>query len=64
LIFLSLGGIVLTGGVTRSLAGFLAEPEFAAALCAKGRQQELVSGIPVHLLDDDFAALTGCAARM
>jgi len=64
LVFLSLGGIVLTGGVTRSLARFLAEPEFLNAFCAKGRQQQLVSGIPVHLLDDDFAALSGCAARM
>ena len=64
LVFLSLGGIVLTGGVTRSLARFLAEPEFINAFCAKGRQQKLVSGIPVHLLDDDFAALAGCAARM
>jgi len=64
LVFLSLGGIVLTGGVTRSLAQFLKEPEFLDAFCAKGRQQQLVSGIPVHLLDDDFAALSGCAARM
>ncbi|MHA7775340.1 glucokinase [Roseibium sp. M-1] len=64
LVFLSLGGIVLTGGVTRSLAKFLAEPDFLNAFCAKGRQQQLVAGIPVHLLDDDFAALTGCAARM
>lgn len=64
LVFLSLGGIVLTGGVTRSLARFLAEPEFLNAFCAKGRQQQLVSSIPVHLLDDDFAALSGCAARM
>jgi glucokinase len=64
LVFLSLGGIVLTGGVTRSLAKFVAEPDFLNAFCAKGRQQQLVAGIPVHLLDDDFAALTGCAARM
>ncbi|WP_269584642.1 glucokinase [Roseibium sp. Sym1] len=64
LVFLSLGGIVLTGGVTRSLSRFLAEPEFQGAFRAKGRQRQLVSGIPVHLLDDDFAALSGCAARM
>lgn len=64
LVFLSLGGIVLTGGVTRSLAKFLQEPEFLSAFCAKGRQRQLVSGIPVQLLDDDFAALSGCAARM
>lgn len=64
LVFLSLGGIVLTGGVTRSLSRFLEEPEFLNAFCAKGRQQQLVSGIPVQLLEDDFAALSGCAARM
>jgi glucokinase len=64
LVFLSLGGIVLTGGVTRSLSRFLNEPEFEAAFCAKGRQRDLVSGISVDLLDDDFAALAGCAARM
>lgn len=64
LTFLSLGGIVLTGGVTRSLSRFLMEPEFTATFWAKGRQSDLVSGIPITLLDDDFAALTGCAARM
>ncbi|WP_428643538.1 ROK family protein [Roseibium sp.] len=64
LTFMSLGGIVLTGGVTRSLARYLAEPEFLTAFRSKGRQSELVSGIPVHLLDDDFAALAGCASRM
>jgi len=64
LTFLSLGGVVLTGGVTRSLSPFLSEPDFLTALCAKGRQSELVSGIPVYLLEDDFAALAGCASRM
>ncbi|KZM48706.1 glucokinase [Labrenzia sp. OB1] len=62
--FMSLGGVVLTGGVTRSLSHFLSEPEFLTALCSKGRQSQLVSGVPVSLLEDDFAALAGCASRM
>ncbi|WP_420413922.1 glucokinase [Roseibium sp.] len=64
LIFLARGGIFLTGGVTRALSQFLDGPDFKTAFCAKGRQSKLVSEIPVHLLDDDFAALSGCAAQM
>ncbi|WP_106753582.1 glucokinase [Pannonibacter carbonis] len=64
LVFMALGGVYLTGGVARSLQPFLSEPEFLAAFRAKGRQTGLVSAIPVYLLDDDFAALAGCAARM
>ncbi len=64
LTFMSLGGIVLSGSVTRSLAPCLSEPEFLTAFHSKGRQSELVSSIPIHLLDDDFAALAGCASRM
>jgi glucokinase len=64
LVLMALGGVYLTGGVARSLQPFLSEPEFLSAFRAKGRQTGLVSAIPVYLLDDDFAALAGCAARM
>lgn len=64
LIFMATGGIVLCGGVSRSLRDFIQSPVFANAYSAKGRQSELVSAIPVWLLNDDYAALSGCAAVM
>jgi glucokinase len=62
LLHLPFGGVFLIGGMARSLAGQLAGPEFAAAFAAKGRLSPLMAEFPVWLIEDDYAALTGCAA--
>ncbi len=62
LVHLPFGGVFLIGGMARSLAGRLARPEFAAAFRDKGRLAGLMERFPLWLVEDDYAALTGCAA--
>lgn len=62
LIHLPHGGIYLSGGVSRAFGPHLAALGFRAAFLAKGRFSELMARFPVHVIEDDFAALTGCAA--
>jgi glucokinase len=62
LVHLPFGGVFLIGGMARSLADQLAGPGFAAAFAAKGRLAPLMAEFPVWLIEDDYAALTGCAA--
>ncbi len=64
LVHLPWGGVYLAGGMARAVAHRLGPDEFAAAFCAKGRLSHLLKRIPVWLIEDDFAALTGCAAHM
>jgi len=63
LIFHAEGGVYLSGGVTRGLEKFLTSPKskFSEAFRAKGRMQEKMDKIPLHLIMDDNAALYGCA---
>ena len=60
---LPFGGIFLTGGMMRRLAPNNT-PEFIRAFRAKGRKSDFMDGFPVALIDDDFAALTGCAVAL
>jgi glucokinase len=64
LVHLPFGGIYLIGGMARSVAGPLAGPDFAAAFRAKGRLSAMMERFPVWLIEDDYAALTGCAALL
>jgi glucokinase len=64
LTFLPFGGVFLTGGMARALAPWLADGGFAGAFRDKGRFSGLMDGFAVTVIDDDFAALTGCATYL
>ena len=58
--YLPLGGVYFAGGVARGvLAG--AKPAFLGAFDAPGPFAELVGQVPVRLITDDAAALSGAA---
>lgn len=61
---LPIGGVYLVGGVTRAIAPYLARFGFADHLCAKGRFSGFMETFSVHVVRDDFAALTGCASHL
>lgn len=62
LIHLPLGGIFLIGGVARAFAPWVNRFGFEEAFCEMGRFSDFVRDFPVHVVEDDFAALTGCAS--
>ncbi|MEM7710523.1 MAG: glucokinase [Pseudomonadota bacterium] len=62
LIHLPFGGVYLVGGVARAMGQHLCALGFPDAFRDKGRFAGFLSQFPVHLVADDFAALTGCAA--
>jgi glucokinase len=64
LVHLPFGGIYLCGGVARHFAPHLNRLGFEAAFNDKGRFAEFMHQFPVHLVDDDYAALTGSAAHL
>ena len=64
LIHLPLAGVFLVGGVARAMGPHLAEKGFAEAFWDKGRFAGFMTNFPVSLIEDDFAALTGCAAHL
>jgi glucokinase len=64
LTLLPFGGVYLTGGVTRALAPWLAGPDVAAAFRDKGRFSDFMAAFGMAIINDDFAALTGCAAHL
>ncbi|GAA6209995.1 glucokinase [Cognatishimia sp. WU-CL00825] len=61
---LPFGGIYLTGGVARAVTPHLAQYGFAEIKAQKGRFSELAGSINVTLIEDDFAALKGCARHL
>jgi glucokinase len=61
LIHLPFGGIYLIGGMARAFTPYLLEMGFAEAFCAKGRFAAFLKNFSVTTVEDDFAALTGCA---
>lgn len=61
LIQLPFSGIYLVGGVARAIAPHLDQLGFHDAFRAKGRFTEFMDGFPGLTVEDDFAALTGCA---
>ncbi|MBK5928240.1 glucokinase [Rhodobaculum claviforme] len=64
LVHLPWGGVYLVGGMARAVAPQLADGGFATALRDRGRFAPLLAGLAVDLLEDDHAALAGCAALM
>lgn len=64
LIQLPFGGIFFSGGVSRAIAPYLGPLGFKDAFCDKGRFAAFMHGFGVGVIEDDFAALTGCAAYL
>ncbi|MEM9395473.1 MAG: glucokinase [Pseudomonadota bacterium] len=64
LIHLPFGGVYLVGGVARAMGPYLAAHGFSEAFANKGRFADFMRQFPVWMLEDDFAALTGCAAYL
>ncbi len=61
LIHLPYGGVSLVGGVARAFAPWLGQFGFAGAFTDKGRFSGFMRAFAVDLVEDDYAALTGCA---
>ncbi len=64
LIHLPFGGIYLIGGVARAMAPYFAQMGLAEAFCDKGRFADFMQNFRLQIVEDDFAALTGCAAYL
>ncbi|MCB2136030.1 MAG: glucokinase [Rhodobacteraceae bacterium] len=64
LVHLPFGGIYLIGGVARAFAPWFDRFGFTAAFRDKGRFSDFMGAFPVHVIEDDYAALTGCAAYL
>jgi glucokinase len=61
---LPFGGIFLIGGVARAMQPWFDEMGLAAHFRAKGRFADFMTGFSVTVVEDDYAALTGCAAHL
>lgn len=64
LIQLPFGGVYLVGGVSRAFAPHLSTFGFGEAFRDKGRFAGFMSNFAVHVIEDDYAALTGSAAHL
>lgn len=58
---MTIGGMYLGGGIVPQILPILEESNFMRAFTDKGRFRELLSGIPVHVILNDRAALLGAA---
>ena len=58
------GGIYLAGGVSRTIAPYLSDFGFVEAFCDKGRFSGFMKSFGVSVIEDDLAALTGCASHL
>ncbi|SHJ19856.1 glucokinase [Wenxinia saemankumensis] len=61
---LPFGGVYLVGGVARAFAPYLPEYGFVEAFRDKGRFAGFMRNFGVSVVEDDYAALTGCAAHL
>lgn len=61
---LPFGGIFLIGGVARAMLPAMETGAFAAGFHDKGRFAEFMQDFAVLVVEDDYAALTGCAAAL
>ena len=64
LIHLPFGGVYLCGGVARAFTAHLARLGFDEAFRDKGRFAGFMQNFGVSVIEDDYAALTGCAAYL
>ncbi len=58
---LPMGGFYFIGGTARAVAPHLAELGFLTHFSAKGPYAPIMKDTPIYLIDDDTAALHGCA---
>lgn len=61
---LPFGGIYLVGGVARAFTPYLERFGFGSAFRDKGRFAGFMQNFPIYVVEDDFAALTGCASHL
>ncbi|TVS05600.1 MAG: glucokinase [Rhodobacteraceae bacterium] len=64
LITLPFGGIYYIGGVARAMVPWFERFGFEATFTDMGRFSDLVARFPLALVEDDFAALAGCATYL
>lgn len=64
LIQLPFGGVYLIGGVARAVAPYMAEMGFVESFRDKGRFAGFMANFGVGIIEDDYAALTGCASYL
>ncbi len=64
LVQLPFGGLFLCGGVARAFAPYLHDFGFGEAFRDKGRFAGFMGNFAVSVVEDDYAALTGCAAHL
>ncbi|HCQ66885.1 MAG TPA: glucokinase [Rhodobacteraceae bacterium] len=64
LIHLPFGGIYLIGGMARAVTPWFEAMGYADAIRDKGRFAGFMRNFSVSVIDDDFAALTGCAHHL
>lgn len=64
LIQLPFGGVYLVGGVARAMLPYLGRFGFADAFRDKGRFAGFMQNFAVSVVEDDYAALTGCASHL
>lgn len=64
LIQLPFGGVFLAGGVARAFAPYLGQFGFVDAFRDKGRFAGFMGNFAVTVIEDDYAALVGCAAHL
>ncbi|MEO1238223.1 MAG: glucokinase [Pseudomonadota bacterium] len=62
LVHLPFGGVFLIGGVVQALAPLMIPMGFSAAFTDKGRFSDFMEQFPIAVVEDDYAALVGCAA--
>lgn len=61
LTYLPFGGIVLIGGMARALVPFFETCGFFEGFHDKGRFSDFLGNFGLFVMEDDFAALSGCA---
>ena len=64
LTYLPFGGVYLSGGVSQAFAPLLKEFGFDDAFRDKGRFAGFMGNFGVKVIEDDYAALTGCASHL
>ncbi len=64
LIHLPFGGIYLIGGMARAMTPYFGTMGLQTAFRDKGRFSGFLEGFALAVVEDDFAALTGCAAYL
>ncbi len=61
---LPFGGIYLVGGVSRAIAPYLRDLGFVEAFRNKGRFSGFMDSFGVSVIEDEYAALAGCAGHL